>query len=110
MISVDMYNGGVKILTQTQTVAKEYIKVSKVYKFVLNEKSQKFDRASIRFCNLERPKSTYINYILFKGFKEQTSNKKLSAPKNVSDKDVFEPTPKRKVTDQERKIFDTRNK
>ena len=45
MISVDMYNGGVKILTETQSVPKENIKVYKVYKFALNEKSQKFDRA-----------------------------------------------------------------
>ena len=54
----------------------------RVIKF--GEKSQRFDKAVVRFLNLHEPKKTQINYILFKGFKEEGTNKKNNIPKNFS--------------------------
>lgn len=65
----------------------------------LGERAQRYDRAIVRMLNYPDPRNTYINYIFFKGYKEEGSKKKPPAAKNVSDSDVFEPATKRKVGD-----------
>lgn len=68
-VSVDMWYCGEKVLNQVQLNEKKEA-VYSLLKFKFGEKSQRFDRAFIRFLNHPEPKQTQINYILFKGYKE----------------------------------------
>ncbi len=69
-------------------------------KFIkLEEKAQVFDKAVVTFLNYENPKQTIINYIFFRGFKQDTDKKIVNKVKNVSEKDEFELPSKKKVTD-----------
>lgn len=103
-VTVEMWNQGEKIWTGHFEFDEKEYKILKGKYLGLGEKAQKFDRALVRLVNYPEARCTVIGHLLFKGFKEEGSKKKQQT-KNVSTADVFQPATKRKVGDQEKKIF-----